>query len=84
MRQLNVHYERGLRGPVVPGHRRRVDHRPQATPKGLGVRPSPRTKPARNAHSKQWNTFNLIHRDLNAYTKPMLTPRVACRFSPGA
>jgi len=36
MRQLNVHYERGLRGPVVPGHRRRVDHRPQATPEGLG------------------------------------------------
>jgi hypothetical protein len=38
MRQLNVHYARGLREPALdglPGHRRRADHRPQATPEGF-------------------------------------------------
>jgi hypothetical protein len=85
MRRLNLHYERALRGPVVgglPGHRRRVDHRPARTGGTQRARPSPGTKPARNAHSKRWKIrhLTLIHR--NASQKPMLTPRVAFRFSP--
>jgi hypothetical protein len=58
MRQLNAAGYIMIEGfgPVpdgLPGHRR-VDHRLLAIPEGCGrTRPSPRTKPTRNAHSKR-------------------------------
>jgi hypothetical protein len=66
MRQLNVHYERGLPGPALeglPDHRRRVVHRPQLAPEGETITGDQARQERSLLAVEDQATFALIYRN---------------------